>query len=492
MYALIDSHFKNLGVGERSDLHGEFIPYGLSILDNALRDAGYQGHLLLAPWDYDDFVRRHAEVSSEIRLIGIGCSTWTRFDGAEKIAKCRELFPHALIVAGGPHFGNCAEDALTNITALDIVVRGEADEVIVLLMEHALSRRSLESIQGISYRNAAGEIVNQGKKLVVSNLPSIRFMERFFSKDIFDNNPLHPEMPIPSMNILAGRGCYFACIFCCVNRVKNRMYPVTEIVDVIESTSRNYGIKGVKFYDDALTLNEEYLRSLCEEIIVRKLEIYWFCDSRANIDLDLLPLMYKAGCRFIAVGLETGSRRIQKIIRKKISNDQIYAFTKKCHDVGIATYVFLMVGFPDETREDLDETIRISARLSRECKAIAGGMGATVILPGTELEKIARERGILARDFSWHKPYSNDANLSFDTSPSMPLYLEHLTVEEYQRAKRLLLANYASSMGAVKFMTSVVENLMRNDIGWRQKFELARCVLNAKLKSLFGKRGAPL
>ena len=94
-------------------------------------------------------------------------------------------------------------------------------------------------------------------------------------------------MPIPSMNILAGRGSPYNCIFCGVNRTKDRRYPVQDIVNIIEKTTEKYNIRGVKFYDDALTLNESHVRALCNQIIKRKLDIAWFCDSRANIDFDL-------------------------------------------------------------------------------------------------------------------------------------------------------------------------------------------------------------
>jgi anaerobic magnesium-protoporphyrin IX monomethyl ester cyclase len=118
-------------------------------------------------------------------------------------------------------------------------------------------------------------------------------------------------MPIPSMNILAGRGCPHNCIFCSVNRTRVRRYPVEDIVNMIEKTTNKFNIRGVKFYDDSLTLSNSYVSALCDEIIRRKLDIVWFCDSRANINLDLLSLMYSAGCRYIAVGLETGSPKIQ-------------------------------------------------------------------------------------------------------------------------------------------------------------------------------------
>ena len=482
-YLLIDSHFEK--DEDESLLHGRFIPYGLSILNNALKSAGYKGKLILEKPDYKKLLRSTELKSKDVKLIGIGSSTITRFDAKAKIEECRQCFPDSIIIAGGHHFGNCAEDALNNIPQLDIVVRGEGDDVIIDIMRYADGEMRIDYISGISYRGKDGNVVSSGPKLIVDKLPSLRFMERFFSMNQFKENPLSEDMPIPSMNILAGRGCPYGCIFCSVSRTKNRLYPVDEIVDMIEDITRKYNISGVKFYDDSLTLSDSYVRSLCDEILQRKLDILWWCDSRANMDLDLLPLMYSSGCRYISVGLETGSPKIQKVIDKRITNEQVIKFTAKCHDVGISTYVFLMVGFPDETPEDLDMTVQVAKDLSKKCKAKAGGMGATVILPGTKLEKIARQRGILSEDFSWFKPFYNPINLQYDVSPTMPLYIEGISPEVFKKAKRKMLANYADSLDFKAFFKNSIENLMRRDISWGEKAVLGNSVLKVKIKSIF-------
>lgn len=482
-YLLIDSQIEN--ENDVSTPHGRFIPYGLTILNEALKSNSYKGRLLLEQEEYEAYINSCGDQGNNIKLIGIGSSTITRFDAKRKIEQCRNKYPHSIIVAGGNHFGNCAEDALSHIPQLDIVVRGEADEVIVQLMKYAFGEMELKSISGISYRDNNGTIISSGPRLVVEKLPDISFIEQFYSMDRFINNPLSADMPIPAMNILAGRGCPYNCIFCSVNRTKNRRYQVDDIVNIIERTIKKYGIKGVKFYDDALTLNDLYTESLCNELMKRKLDILWWCDSRANINLDLLPLMYSAGCRYISVGLETGSPRIQKIVGKNITNDQIMNFTEKCNEAGISTYVFLMASFPDETPQDLEMTIDIARDLSRKCRSIAGSMGAAVILPGTQLETIARQRGILANNFSWHEPYYEPLNIQYDVSPIMPLYREGISPEIFKKAKQKMLANYANSLDCKTFIRNAIENVMRYDISWEEKFAVATQIIKGKIKSIF-------
>jgi len=144
-----------------------------------------------------------------------------------------------------------------------------------------------------------------------------------------------------------------------------------------------------------------------------------------------------------------------------------------------------MASFPDETPEDLELTIDIARDLSKKGKAIAGSMGATVIFPGTQLEKIARQRGILAEDFSWHKPFYDELNLQYDVSPTIPLYREGISPEVYKNAKRKMLANYANSLSVRVFFVNLIENIMRRDISWVEKMAIGSNIFKAKVKSLF-------
>jgi anaerobic magnesium-protoporphyrin IX monomethyl ester cyclase len=480
-YLLINPTFDN--PGGKSVSHGDFKPYGLLVLDFVLRQAGYSGKLLLDPAEWDVFMaepRQHHP-----KVVGFTGTTFTRFDAIRKIRKCRELFPEALIVAGGPHFGCCAQDSIRHISQLDVVVRGEGSQAILELMRVAQGRISIEQMDGITHRNSSGAVVERGERIVLDTLPDIRFMERFYTDSEFANNPLNPARPIPSMNVIAGIGCPHECIFCSVNRMKNRTYPAKQIVDVIETITRKHGIRGVKFFDDTLTIRESFVRSLCEEILRRNLTIEWFCDSRANIDLDLIPLMYSAGCRFISVGLESGSPKIQKTIRKNISNEQVIRFCERCKQVGIRPFIFLMAGFPDETPEDLRMTVQMAATLSRRYGAIAGGMGITSIMPGTQLEQIARERGLLPSDFSWAEPYCVPSNVAYGQVPSVPIYAEALTPELFQQMNREALGQYAAGLPLVTFVREAVENLLRHDLSWRQKYLIGKEVMSTKVRGLF-------
>jgi radical SAM superfamily enzyme YgiQ (UPF0313 family) len=467
---------------QRSSAHGEFIPYGIVALNKSLANHGYQGKLFFEDKPVEDFFANTADLSKHPDLIGISASTWSRFRAIEIIKRSRLAFPQSTIVVGGFHFGNCAEDTIENIPEVDVVVRGEGDEGIVELMEFALKKRQIETITGITYRDSEGETVSNGGRRFVKNLSNLDFLDCDFTKEDFAGNILHPDTPIPSMNIFTGRGCPYGCIFCSVSRINNRKYPVKVVVDKIEEYHKKYGVKGVKFQDDSLTLNEKYVIDMCDEIIDRKLDILWWCDSRADIKYDLLEKMYQAGCRYVSVGLETASPRIQKIIGKKISNDAVRDFAKRCNKSGIGCFVFLITGLPDETPEDLRMTVDFAGELSKRHKAVAGRAGFTNILPGTRLEEIARERGILPEDFSWSAPYNNEKNIEYNSFTTVPIYMEHISSDMYKKALQDMLVNYGSGLGAGKFIKEIFENIfLRHDRTWREKFQVGVSILKQKV-----------
>lgn len=468
---------------DQSEAHGKFKPYSIFALDHCLRKSGYKGKMLLDEYEIEAFFKNQEGHQEDIDLIGVSSTSFSRLHAIKVIKKLRELKPKSVIVTGGVHFGNCAEESLSGIPEIDIVVRGEGDEVIIDLMQYAQGKKSLIEINGISYRESDGKIISQGERAIVMQLDDLDFMDQSYSPQDFKENIFHGKLSIPAMNILTGRGCPYGCIFCSVSRIKNRKYPVKVVVDKIEEISNRYGVKGVKFQDDSLTLNEAYVVDLCDEILKRKLDIIWWCDSRANINMELLRHMHASGCRYVSVGLETASPRIQKIIGKQISNAEVLRFVKQCTDIGIWSFVFLMTSLPDEKPEDLNQTVEFGKELIKH-GACAGGVGAATIFPGTKLENIAKERGVLPGDYSWYKDYYNPLNLEYGQVPYIPLYIENITPEMFKAANRAMLIDYAAKMGFREFLKEAIENLFRRDRTWGEKADLALSIMKQKLTSI--------
>jgi 2-polyprenyl-3-methyl-5-hydroxy-6-metoxy-1,4-benzoquinol methylase len=141
-------------------------------------------------------------------------------------------------------------------------------------------------------------------------------------------------------------------------------------VNEIEYLIKEYGSKGIYFREDNFTLNRERVIGICEEIQRRKIKITWECSSRVDlVDKTLLRAMYRAGCRAIWYGIESGSPRILDILYKHITIDQSKKAIRLTREAGIKTGGSFIIGIPGETMEEIKLTLNLIKDLHCETTA---------------------------------------------------------------------------------------------------------------------------
>lgn len=170
------------------------------------------------------------------------------------------------------------------------------------------------------------------------------------------------------------------------------------------------------------------------------MNIKWYCEARVDTPIELLELMAEAGCISLDFALESGSDKVLKAIRKETGVSLALGFAKNCKRLGIRTLVFTMVSLPEEQIEDTHKTLEIVRALSNYCTTVT--LAAARIIPGTEMEELARVKGILPPDFSWFdSSFDHDYT---DLAPAcMPLYIENLSVD--------FIRNFISEFHEIKF-----------------------------------------
>ncbi len=176
-----------------------------------------------------------------------------------------------------------------------------------------------------------------------------------------------------------------------------------------------HSAKGIKF-----------VREFCEVLLERFPHIKWSCEARVDTPLEILELMARAGCINIDFGLESGSEKVLKAINKDIDLFKTFEFVKACHSLGIRTHMFLLVSLPGETEEEAMKTLKACGDLSEYVTSVS--LGVTQILPGTELERIAFKKGILAKDFSYYDERFYHTHTQF-CDRHIPIYFEHLNID---------------------------------------------------------------
>ena len=264
----------------------------------------------------------------------------------------RRLNPNARIILGGPQASVVDVATMQAFPCVDIIVRGEADDTFPALL-HLLDNElpEWEKLPGITFRRV-DEVIRNPNAPVVENLDRLPLPAFDLDLRIRDRGGVHLEI---------GRGCPFACTFCSTNDFFRRNFrlksPATMVRD-IASIQKKYGLNYFSLVHDMYTIDRKKVVAFCEEILASGEKFTWGCSARTDcIDDDLLQLMASAGCTGIFFGIETGSQRLQHVIHKKLDLDEARHHIEVADRNGIQTTVALIAGFPEETRDDLRDTI---------------------------------------------------------------------------------------------------------------------------------------
>jgi len=366
-------------------------------------------------------------------IVGVTITTENRFQSFRLIRLAKKAHPGALTVLGGPHASMAAEDCLAHIPEIDVVVRGEG-EYTMLDVCRAWGARpelsALRDIPGLVLREG-GEIRCAPPRAPIADLDTLPFPAFHlvpFEKYHF-TFPVPGHGELPAVNIMTSRGCPFACSFCAtpINWGRHvRMRSPENVVREIELLKERYGIKVVFFFDDTFNANPKRADAICDLMIERKLDVFFKCDVRMDVmSRDLVAKMKRAGLFHLSFGLEAGSDRVRNdIVGKKIDIVDFENLVRWCREFDVIPNVFFIFSHPTETWADAGETIRIIEKYKDE---IEGSVAILHIYPGTPLEKLARDTGVLPPGFTWTRAFRKHVVTLPLAQGDVPLYIDKLT-----------------------------------------------------------------
>ncbi|MFH0936749.1 MAG: radical SAM protein [Candidatus Daviesbacteria bacterium] len=268
----------------------------------------------------------------------------------------------------------------------DFIICGEGEQALAKLLKNNFKTKNIAGVY--SQKDIDKQKIPQ-KAIPVENLDDLPF------PDWLQLNPnSYPKAPhgavvkkFPIGVIMTTRGCPYQCTFCASRRFydcKIRFRTPENVIKEIKYLIKNYGVKEIQFEDDNLTLKREHVEKICNLIIKNKLKISWTCPNgiRADrVDELLLRLMKKAGCYFIAFGVESANKKILKNVRKLESIETIKKAIELAHKIGIECQGFFIFGLPGETRKSIQESIEFA----KNSKLTRAHFMILDILPGSEL-----------------------------------------------------------------------------------------------------------
>lgn len=357
-------------------------------------------------------------------IIGITMLTGT-YKSAENIGRiAKELNENVVVVVGGTHPTVLPEETIKN-EFFDYVVRGEGDYTFLDLVNGT----GVEDIPGLTYINKRGEIVNNPDREFIVDIDSLPFPRR----DVYLNDTRYMDYGY----IMTGRGCPFECTFCASKKVWKgyvRFRSPENVVEEVKHVHDKYGTGFFYFVDDTFTLNKNRTKKICELLNECDLDINWICDTRVdNIDEELLRLMKESGCVRVKIGVESGSERILKMVKKKITKKQVRDCVSLIKKVGIDLTIYLMIGFPTETEEEMRETLDFA----RELEPTYYSLSILAPYPGTEIYDTIIRNGIILPKEHWEYFFHQSKDMILTDNIDKVLIDECLSLNEKNAKVRI-------------------------------------------------------
>ena len=286
----------------------------------------------------------------------------------------------------GPHATFADKEILMAEKAVDVVVRGEGEETLLELAQSP-DLQKVGDIKGITFRRGT-EIIQAPIRPFIQNLdalprPAYKFID--IKKYWIAGRKLLP--------IITSRGCPFQCPFCVASQMfgaRFRARSTKSVLDELEWLRDEYGAEGVAFQDDTLTFDKKRAMDICDGIIERKIDLHWGCGTRADVvTKEVLAKMSKAHCDETMFGVESGCQWMRDVLRKRVTTEQCENAIKWAKEADLFVTVSVILGYPGETKETLQETLDFVRRVEPDdvwlCHATP--------YPGTELRALVEKNG---------------------------------------------------------------------------------------------------
>jgi hypothetical protein len=417
------------------------------------------------------FARASEEIRNlEVDIFGFGTLSGSYPLTVRLASVAKQAHPASLVILGGPQASAVDVETLDTFPFVDLIVRGEAEETFPRLLEELNKPESPAGMKGITYRSN-GKVVRAASAPVVENLDRLPTAAYHLWRGIDECSSVALEV---------GRGCPFSCTFCSTSPYFRRQYRLKSpkrIIDQMRSIHHAYGIEEFNLIHDAFTAHRGKVIEFCEALQKSGEKFRWSCSARTDcVDEELLRMMAKAGCIGIFFGVETGSPRIQQAIGKMLDLDQALAAIRCTEDCGMGSTVSLITGFPDESPEELNATVRFFID-SLRFEKVVGQIHLLAPLAGSALHAQYRENlqweGCSSELslFSWQQD-SADYDLILNHPQIFPEF--YAFPSRYLNKSRLMEFRNFALYGAARFRWLIIAlhqhsgNLVNVFERWRQ------------------------
>ena len=353
-------------------------------------------------------------------VIGVSCAYTSHAPDSHEIAALvKEVNPKILVVFGGAHATACAPLVLKDKN-VDIVVLGEGELVFLELVSCLERKKDLSQIQSTAQRKKGKIIINPRREFIANldDLPDPTW--HLLPMDIYlkrQTKTREFSMRTPRTNIITSRGCPGNCVFCSIHAIWGHCWrprSPERVVSEMEHLIKTYGVREFYVLDDNISIKRDRLIKICDLICKRGLDIRWAAPNGIalwTLDKTVLKKMKQSGFYRITFGIESGCPKTLKFIRKPMVLEKAEEIIDISNKLGLWTHSTFIIGFPDETREDIEQTINwtINSGLDFVSFYIA------TPYPGTDLHQEFIKRRLLKKGDEERMHYSSISISGYDT-----------------------------------------------------------------------------
>jgi radical SAM superfamily enzyme YgiQ (UPF0313 family) len=324
------------------------------------------------------------------------------------LKKIKENLIHVSIVCVGTVCRMLANEILTKSQFDIVLLRNSYPYVngLTALIFALADHQNLTDVYGVSTVNN-GQIIHcpEPIEIDINNLPTPDYDS--IPLEGYDNYSDASGRKLPYTLILESKGCPYGCIYC--------PYPIgygkqltfrsaTKIVNEIEHLNGHHGVKVFAFKGQTFAYNKKHAVEICDEILKRKLDIIWFCESRVDeVGRDLLYKMSASGCKRIHFGVETGDVENLKIAKPGISLETTKKAFNLSRSYGFTTQAHVVLGWQDYNITRLENT----RKFLLELKPDVINLNFLTPYPGTKIRQVALQNSlILTNDWSHYTSHT--------------------------------------------------------------------------------------
>ena len=387
----------------------KFMPFSSLYLAGYLEKFGFKISIVNPHFkfieDNNNFIIEEVKKQNP-KYIGFSCFV-TDYDVVSDLAEKVRKVSNAKILAGNAQPSVAPEDFLYEGSPFDIVVRGEGELTVKEILSSKQDIDTLYKIDGIAFfdKNHVGSDGIKGSIVINKNRTLINMADcgkpAYHLIDVnwytAPTKYVIRRLTAVCAVIYTGRGCPYKCNFCASNVVWNtnskggkgatfvRWRSLDVVMEELALLQNKYGFDFFYILDDTFGINEKQTIAFCEAYKASGLKMLWAAETRVTCikNPKIVKLLRESGCIQLDFGVESGSPRLLKNIRKLTTVEDTYRAFKLCRQYGMRTFCNMMLNMQGETEEDLE----LSKKMLADIKPTIISIGGTQPYPGTDLYK---------------------------------------------------------------------------------------------------------